>query len=907
MARIKQMQTNFTSGVIAPITIGREDTAFYYNGLEDSKNGIILPSGGYRRRAGLQYVGKILRNLIAVSLGAAVLTAPQGGTAANVTDGNPATYLETTNNLSNTNPFVVLKVDFTAPVSVDAFDVINYKLSAGVLDNELRIQSSNDDATWADFGTAFNADVTDRSRRARAGLTVTARYWRIVRIGTTNIAGKVLVSGIAVYVQNADIAGSPRLIPFAYSTEEAYMMAVTDKNMDVFVGDDFTGSVAIPHTDTQTSILNWAQSLDTLALFHPAVMPQKIFRQGGDDEFDFRGYAFENVPKYDYGAGTGGVDAVQTLNVGGASGGGFFTILLEGERTNTITIDPNTATTAGNIQTALRALPNANATDVAVVYNGNGGYTVTFSGALGKRPWGLMSTSVMQGNAVFNPKHTTRGQYPGEDIMSNSRGWPRCGLFAQSRLLLGGLKGVPNSVLCSVLGEPLNFKTESEEDDPSLGLLFRPDSDQVGAVYQIAQGRHISVFSDDGESYFAGNVLSKDVALVPATQSGSKEGMRVFAVEGALLFVQGVKDDSDDREIGTSVQEFIYVDTEQNYQSNIVSKLSNHLIRNPIDAALIKGIRAEDPAILQLVNEDGTAAAFTVLRNELVNAFMPQDLSPRTNESFKAVGVDKRRRVYFVTERFIDGQWVQYLERYNDNLLLDCGGVVSIEAETATAVSNGQSVFGYDFTSPPSAAAVGVRLNGARLAADQYSVDLGNKEITLSADVAAEVLAGSEIRMSLMANEVVGLDHLEGETIQTYIDGSPGPSYTVSGGTITLNDYADTEIQYGFFFDVYGRLLPYRIPGAETLAGEKMRLIKTILSLYKTGHIEIRANGGRWQEVPLARYDTEVLDKSLDELLFTGERVMQGLKGHAVGGYLEFRQTIPAPLTIRSIVREVSL
>lgn len=914
--KIKQNQTNFTSGVIAELTESREDVAFYFNGLAAANNLEVLPSGGMRRRDGLQFVRKLLRKLQAVDLSGATITAPQGGTAANVIDGNETNYLVTANNLSTTSPFIVVKFVFPTAIPIDAIDIINYKLSSGILDDELRVQISQDNVAFSDFGSTFNADTTNRSRRIRSGQTETVKAFQVVRVGATNLAATVSIGEVKAFVQGDDLPQAPRLIPFAYSTVESYMMAVSDRNMDVLVGDDFTGSISIPHTDAQLAIVNWSQSLDTLFLWHPDVRPPKIFRQGGNDEFDFRFMEWENVPQHDYGAGVGGVDEVQTLNDGGGwASGNIITILLEGERTVSITGGASRAASATAIQTALRNLSNTSATGITVADAGGVGFAVTFSGEDGKRPWGAMSVSVQSGNSVWTTSRTTKGQYPGEDIMSDARGWPRCGLLVDERLLLGGLKGVPNSVLCSVNGEIANF--DIDVDDPGRALLFRPSSDQVGTVYQLAQGRNIAVFCDDGESYLSGNKLNEETAIISTTSTGSKEGMRVHAVEGAQLFIQGVKDEDNvsDREIGTSVQEYIFADTEQNYQSNIVSKLSSHLIVNPIDTALIKGIRSEDPAIMMMVNEDGTATAYTVLRNELVNAFMKQSLAPR-DDVLKAVGVDKRRRIYMITERFINGEWVQYVERYNRDLLLDCGSIVRMEYEAIKATSDGQSVFTYTFDNPLTAEEIGVRVDGARLAPEDYTVNLGTKEVTLSDSVAESVkqavivpgqprIPATVIRIAKMQKEVTGADHLEGEAVMTYVDGSPGSQYTVEDGAFTLDDYADTEIQYGFNFDVYAKLLPFRMPGGETLAGVKLRVINAILSLYQTGHVEIRANGGPWMDLPLQRFDTAVLDKSMSEMLFTGEHVVEGLKGCEVGGILEIRQTLPAKLTVRSAVREV--
>lgn len=56
MARSRIVQSNLTSGEIAPTVRGRIDIAKYYNGLSHAENVIIMPHGGVRRRPGLQKV-----------------------------------------------------------------------------------------------------------------------------------------------------------------------------------------------------------------------------------------------------------------------------------------------------------------------------------------------------------------------------------------------------------------------------------------------------------------------------------------------------------------------------------------------------------------------------------------------------------------------------------------------------------------------------------------------------------------------------------------------------------------------------------------------------------------------------------------------------------------------------------
>lgn len=900
--KIKSLQTNFTSGVLDKKLAAREDITFYYNGLQDGVNGIITPQGGYKHRPGGEHVAEIKRRLEGIDLSSAVIIAPNGGTVANVKDGDKETFLVTTADLGATNGFVIAHIEFPASQMVSAIDTIDYSFITGFLNDEIFWQYSSNDMAWSNYGPAFNWDATKRSRRRSK--SVSAKYWRLVRIGVTAVATKIQVGEFKFWKEVDDLSGA-RLIPFSHTANDVYMMVGTDRNIDVVEGREVKASIAVPYTSEQLNIVNWAQRLDTLLLYHPECRTQKVFQQGAVDEFDFRDLQRTNVPKFDFGAGVGGVDEVQALSVGALQNGEGFTILLEGERTTTITapIANITPTNAAAIQTALRSLNNTSATGITVTAQ-TGYFEVTFSGEDGKQPWDAMSVSVLGGNSVWSVSRKTKGEYPGEAIISDARGYPRAGAFYNGRLHEVGMRDLPDAWLASTTSDYYDF--DIDIDDDTKALLTRMDADQIGILYQVVQGRYLTFFANEGEFYNPVEPITDKSHLKFATGSGSKEGVRVFETDGALIQVQGVKDDKNNLEIGTSIREVIYDDAQQSFSANILSKLSGSLIRNPVDVAMRKALNADDADVYLMANEDGTATYFTVLRNDAVNAFVKG--KTREGDNFKCVRVDKKRRVYWIVERIIDGVARMFLEIWNEDYFFDGGGIVSVQAETVAAVTAGQSEFTWSFDNPSDPEAIGVRLNGAKLSASEYFVDLDTKTITLNASTAAEVKVKSIIRIASMVKEISGLHHLNNETVSTYVDGSPSEAYQVLDGILTLADYADTEIQYGFEFEVSGSLMPFRIPNSETLSGEKIKVTSLVFNLFETNRLQYKANGRKsWAELPLQRLDTQNLDRSDKEREFSGEVTASGLLGIAVGAPVEFRRPAPGKFMVLGITREVVL
>lgn len=893
---IKVTQTNFTGGVADPLLYGREDQSFYYNAIEEGNNITIQPQGGAKRRDGMRHVMELRKVLTEVDLSFATISAPEGGDAAYVTDGNPETFVTSSGNIGVSDPFVLILVDLGAITSVDLVDVIDYRLSSGSLDGEWYVQYSQDGLSWLNFGEPFNWGDHHRSRRRQSGEQVSAQYWRVARIGNTDIPSPASIGGIKFWAEGSSLSDG-RLIGFSDYEGNKYMTAISGQNIDILKNTTYHGAVFNPHESGDLRVTNWTQSRDTMILFHEDHAPHRIFRQGSDSEFDFRPAPFSNIPRHDYGAGVGGVDEVQVLNDAGTLGSGDdFTISLEGKRTTVITGGSSRAAQAAAIEAGLRALTNTSDDGITVVDDGGMGFSVTFAGDDGSRPWLEMSVSVNTGNSVWSVSRTTEGEYPGEDIMSDARGWPRCGTFYQGRLWMGGISSLSNNLLASVVGitdADGRFDLDINKDDDSRGLLLSALSDDVSSIYQIVPGRNLSVFTSDTEFYIPNEPIDVSAVLKRSTKSGIKEGLRVFDLDGALVFVQPD---------GSSLREFIFVDTEQSYDANNISVLSSHLLKNPVDMALRKAVNTNETDRLMIINDDGTAVAVSALRKELVTAFTPW--FTRAGDKLLSVGVDKEKRIYFIVERNINGVTRRFVEQMDDELLLDGGDKLLTVFEEIIG-ADGQDEFIYTFDNPTAGAeAIGVRVDGVRLDPSEYNVDIGTKTVT----VIGGVDAGDVVRISSMVKIVTGLHYLAGEDIQTYIDGSPGPNYTVSAeGVLTLDGYADTSIQYGFFFDVYIKLMDVRFAGQETLAGEKMRVLRLIMSLYDTGHLEVRCNGGQWREVPLLSLDDDVLDKSLDELLFRGVKDVKGFIGYAEGGSVEIRQSYPAPFNVRSFTREVSV
>jgi hypothetical protein len=107
----------------------------------------------------------------------------------------------------------------------------------------------------------------------------------------------------------ASVAGTEtgiRLIPFAFNTEQTYVLALYNTGFYVFRGPDgvqLANVTSCPWNATQAAQMNFAQSADTLLLAHPDVEPQRIRRGALETSWTRDVAPLTNLPTYDYGSG----------------------------------------------------------------------------------------------------------------------------------------------------------------------------------------------------------------------------------------------------------------------------------------------------------------------------------------------------------------------------------------------------------------------------------------------------------------------------------------------------------------------------------------------------------------------------------------------------------------------------
>ena len=253
MAKSKFLQSSFVSGELSPLIKGRVDLDQYYQGMQTAENVLIVPQGGLKRRAGTQHIDKGFESFVPYLssdiAGAEIDIMPNGGTAANINDFNPATVATTTNSIGTSANYVVAYYDLSGISNIGAqrvnfIDVKNIKLvgSASGATGIFTVE-------WSTTGVAWNSQsitVTDTAQSVRVAVSTTNqyRYFRIKRTGDTSDLGtaKIELSEFNILYNNGSVSNI-KTFDFSIETNKHYLCAVSGGSVNDF---SFTISSGTP-------------------------------------------------------------------------------------------------------------------------------------------------------------------------------------------------------------------------------------------------------------------------------------------------------------------------------------------------------------------------------------------------------------------------------------------------------------------------------------------------------------------------------------------------------------------------------------------------------------------------------------------------------------------------------------
>ena len=444
----------------------------------------------------------------------------------------------------------------------------------------------------------------------------------------------------------ASPASGTRMVPFEFSVTDSYMLVFTTGRMYVFKGgalitningsgNDYLSIAAI--TSPVLSTMTWTQSADTLIITHEDLETQRIVRGANDASWTVGALPFASKPKYAFSLSTSNPAA--TLTPSAASG--------------SVTLTASASVfSAGSVGQYINATPQGRARIVKYTSG-------TVVDAVTEIPF-FDTAAIASGSWELESGY--------EDVWSVTRGWPRTATFHEGRLYFGGSKTRPSTIWGSKVGQFFDFMPDQAYDDDAVEATL--DTNSLNAITDVTSARDLQIFTVGGEFYVPQQGLEP---ITPAnffakaiSRNGSRTGIRVQPLQSGTLYVQRQ---------GKALNEFLFSDTTQAYVSTSISLLSSHLLTGPIEMALRKATSTEETDTLLVLNEDGTFAVYSLLRQQ--NVVAPSRFV--TDGQFMDVGVDISN-IYVVVKRTFNSVDRYFVELFDSTYFTDCafkGGVAS--------------------------------------------------------------------------------------------------------------------------------------------------------------------------------------------------------------------------------------
>lgn len=565
------------------------------------------------------------------------------------------------------------RIDLGAPDSIFGVDLLFLNLSGALLDNALLVRVSPDGSTWTEIDQ-ISAGQQSQSRRvaAPAGVSYSARYIVIAQVTPSQTSGRSLTIGAVRVLKEGPTAGA-MIEPFTYDDQASYVVIVSAFNGEIYEGGVRQASAVLPYSEGNLQRLDFTQDLDTMLIFHEGYAPHRLFRLGSDVAWDTRGQTFDSMRQIQF-ADTvyaNGVDEVQQLEFFNFTNGDTFNLTLDGVTTSSIVYSNVMATLATSVETALEALPGFSSSDIATGSNSTDRIQITFTGDAGDTAWPQIAPSVVSSTeGVVTSATLTEGAAGGEDAISSTRGWPRCGVFADDRLLLAGLRDLPSTALASRLGEYFEFEAGNLRATDSLEFSIK--TGDANGIRRIIEADSILAFTASGVHGLTNDALAADEPIQKrkGAHIGIQLNLKPVELDGGVVYVQRG---------GRGLREVVYNPDAKRYDTASVSVRAPDVIDQPSSIFSRRtGVSFQDE-LLGVVNQDGRLAVFTSLKEQDIAAWSRWSI----DGLIIAAGADSLARVHMVTERVINGSAVRYVEMVDPDRLLDCSVYVTLDNATA--------------------------------------------------------------------------------------------------------------------------------------------------------------------------------------------------------------------------------
>lgn len=866
MAKLRKIQTNFTSGEVSPRLFARVDLNKYDNGLEECLNFIISPYGGLYRRPGSMFVSTNLDSSYKSKLVRFEYSTTQAyilefcnsqirffkdqGVLLNSRGITNGTFASGITGWTSRN-------SGTGAISHDAGNQ-RLTLTGGGAGNEARAYQS-----LVNFGISTYTCSLDV-------FTASVNY----RVGTT-VGGSEVTSGTLT----TGVGKTFTFTPATNTTLYVEFESTATSSIDNIVLDNPEYIIDCSYLQADLDDLRFAQSFDYLIIVHGDYPVAKLVRNDVDNwelsalEFDEPAYLDINnttttlTPSGTSGSITvtsstslfastdvgrairfkAGPDKSDSTSYIGTGTQVRFDIPFYPQGQNDVAVYKVAATgvktlqvytsnyTISNGQVVMGSAPSTSETLIIEPINAGSG------------EWGWMTitaySSATQVTATVEREiaGTNASTYWQLGAWSDTTGYPKAVCFHQQRLWFANTDEQSQTFWASEIGAFSNFQPDNElykgDVDDSTAFTFTLGANKSQAITWLASKGAMLIGTVNGVYSVRG---SNNQAVSATSISANKETdipcdfSEVSETANEVLFIE---------RLGKKVYSLYYTYEKDGYVAEDLTLLAEHLgNESKITSITYQPIPAN---AIWATREDGSVLSCTYIKGQDVTGWSVHNISGTAAvvESITTIPGTTRTEVWLETRRTVNGSQVRHVEVLNDIFFL------------------------------------------------------GSKEDSKFLDAMATYDGAATTTVS-------GLTWLEGETVSVLADGSVHPDVVVSSGSITLN-YSASVVQVGLNYT--SRIRTLSLEGGSVIGTAQSALAR--ISKYAVKFFETIGGkiGFDYSNLDVIQFRNASDSMDTSPSLFSGFKKGAFPKGFDDEYKVCVQQDQPLPMTILGIVTTTSV
>jgi hypothetical protein len=440
-----------------------------------------------------------------------------------------------------------------------------------------------------------------------------------------------------------------RLIPFTFSTSQAYLLEFGHLYVRVYQGGVFVTEVATTYTDAQLPLLQYVQSADTLTLTHPS-HPVRELKRTGASTWTLTDFSvlrstpapaaptFANVPLTtpDDTHQVKEWDWVVTVVKNDEEG------MPSSKLSSTCQLAPDRPV---NLQVAA-------VTGAQLYYWYRGRYGVY--GFVGSSQAPLFIDDGQTPNYSDRPPSQ-------RNPVGTSAEYPAVATYFQQRLAFANQAAFPQRIITSQTGRYHNFdySLPQKKDD---ALDFTVASRQFEEIRALVPLQQLAVLTANTEFVVDSGdaaVGPDNFTVIPVSYNGSS-WMRPIVVGDSILFVQAQNG---------AVRELVF-GGDKGWAAGDISLVANHLLAASNRSVVDWAYQRLPYSIAWIVRDDGALLSLTYSRDFNVAAWARHD-TDGWFESVCALPEGSEDALYAIVRRTVNGQTKRYIERQSTRHVTD--------------------------------------------------------------------------------------------------------------------------------------------------------------------------------------------------------------------------------------------